>query len=86
MNININEFEARILTHLYENRFESPQSLTKIKLAIELGNSRGDVRILKSCLESLIEKNLIKKQEIRGNYKIEVKGIEQIEISQNERA
>jgi len=86
MNITINEFEDKILTHLYENRFESPQSLTKIKFAIELSNGRGDIRILKSCLESLIEKNLIKKQEIRGNYKIEVKGIDKIEVSQKGRA
>ena len=41
MKVNINEIEDRILTHLYENRFESPQSLTKLKLAVELGKGRA---------------------------------------------
>ena len=78
MNINIKELEDKILTYLFETRLGSPQSLNKIKLATCLGDGRGDIRILKSCLESLIEKDLIKKQEIRGNYKIEIKGIEEI--------
>lgn len=83
MDVNIKELEDKILTYLYQTRLVSPQSLTKIKLATHLGDGRGDIRILKSCLESLIEKDLIKKQEVRGNYKIELKGIEKIEETQN---
>jgi hypothetical protein len=83
MDINIKEIEDKILTYLYETRSVSPQSLTKIRFAIELGDGREDIRILKASLVSLIEKNLVKKQEIRGNYKIEVKGIEQIEENLN---
>ena len=86
MDINIEVIKDNILTYLYETRLGSPQSLTKIKLAVNLGDGRGDVRVLKSCLESLIEKELIKKQELRGNYKIEDTGIEQVEKTQNERA
>ena len=83
MDINIKELEDKVLTYLYETRLVSPQSLTKIKIATELGDDRGDVRVLKSCLDSLIQKELIKKQEIRGNYKIDLAGIEQIEKNQN---
>ena len=82
MDINIIEVEDKILTYLYETRSVSPKSLTKIRLAINLGDNREDVRALKSCLQSLIQKALIKKQEIRGNYKIEDKGIELIEEKQ----
>jgi hypothetical protein len=77
--------EDNILNYLYENRFESPQSLTKIRLALNFGDGRGDIRLLKSCLQFLVEKNFIKKQEIRGNYKIEDKGIMHIEEDQNKR-
>jgi len=79
MDINIKEIEDKILAYLYETRSVSPQSVTKIKLAIELKDGRGDVRVFKSALQGLIQKDFIKKQEIRGNYKIEIKGIEEIE-------
>lgn len=79
MDINIIELEDKILTYLYEARSVSPKSLAKIRVAITLGDGREDIRALKSCLQSLIQKDLIKKQEIRGNYKIEEKGIELIE-------
>ena len=83
MKNNIKKTEDNILTYFYENRLESPLSLTKIRLALALGDNRCDIRILKSNLNSLIEKGFIKKQENRGNYKIETKGIDQIEKPQN---
>ena len=76
MNKEIEEYENKILIYLYENRLKSPQSLTKIKVGVHLENRSEDTRILKSCLEILIQKNFIKKQEDRGNYKIDIKGIE----------
>ena len=79
MKENIKEIEDSILTYLYENRAASPQSIAKIKLAINLGNGKGDIRLFKSSLETLIKKKFIKKQADRGNYKIELNGIEHIE-------
>ncbi len=79
MKDNVKEIEDSILNYLYENRTASPQSIAKIKLAINLGNGKGDLRTFKSSLESLIKKKFIKKQADRGNYKIEVNGIEHIE-------
>jgi len=81
MKDNIIETEDKILTYLYENRTSSPQSIAKIKLAINLGNGKGDIRLLKSSLESLMKKKFITKQAIRGNYKIESSGIENIEVN-----
>lgn len=78
--------EDDILKYLYENRLESPQSLTKIKLVLGLEDNRFDNRLIKSSLQSLIEKEFIKKQVDRGNYKIEVKGITEFENHQNENA
>ena len=43
-----------------------------------------EVKILKPCLGYLIEKQLIKKQVDRGNYKIDIKGIEYMEGSKEE--
>lgn len=83
---NIKEIEAEILNYLYQNKLESPQSLTKIKLAVKLDDSRGETRLLKACLDSLIKTNMIKKQDNRGNYKIETIGIEHIERTQKNRA
>lgn len=68
-----------ILNFLYDNREASPQSLTKIRLAVELSDSKGDMRTLKESLEFLIKKSFIKKQVDRGNYKIEEKGIAYLE-------
>ncbi|MEG0132580.1 MAG: hypothetical protein RSA29_06795 [Clostridium sp.] len=69
-----------ILNYLYECRESSPQSMTKIRIAVDLRDtSKGDVRTLKSCVENLLRKGFIKKQVDRGNYKIEQKGIEHIE-------
>jgi predicted transcriptional regulator len=79
MKNNMHTAEDNILNYLYENKFDSPQSLTKIRLALDLEDNRCDVRILKTGLNSLTEKGFIKKQENRGNYKIEAKGIEHIE-------
>ncbi|MBW9144314.1 hypothetical protein KTC92_00670 [Clostridium sp. CM027] len=79
MKDNIKEIEDSILNYLYENRTASPQSIAKIKLALNLGNGKGDIRVLKSSLESLMKKRLITKQAVRGNYKIELTGIEFIE-------
>jgi hypothetical protein len=79
MKDNVKEIEDSILNYLYENRTASPQSIAKIKLAINLGNGKGDLRTFKSSLESLIKKKFIKKQADRGNYKIAVNGIEHIE-------
>jgi len=81
MKDNIIETEDKILTYLYESRLSSPQSIAKIKLAINLGNGKGDIRLLKSSLESLMKKKFITKQAIRGNYKIESSGIENIEVN-----
>lgn len=79
MKDNIKEIEDSILNYLYENRAASPQSIAKIKLAINLGNGKGDIRSFKAALEALIKKKFIKKQADRGNYKIESNGIEHIE-------
>ncbi len=79
MKNNINEIEDSILNYLYENRTASPQSIAKIKLAINLGNGKGDLRSFKSSLESLMKKKFVTKQAVRGNYKIELTGIEHIE-------
>jgi predicted transcriptional regulator len=79
MKDNIKETQDNILNYLYENRAASPQSLTKIRLALNLNDSKEYMRTLKSALDDLIRKNLIKKQADRGNYKIDTKGIEHIE-------
>ncbi|MBU3193019.1 hypothetical protein [Clostridium algidicarnis] len=79
MNDKIKETEDNILRYLYENRLKSPQSLAKIRYAANLEEDRVDKKILKASLESLISKNFIKKQENRGNYKIEDKAIEYVE-------
>jgi hypothetical protein len=75
---NINVTENDILHYLYQNRLGSPQSLTKIKLALGLEDNREDNRLLKSSLQALIEKEFIKKQVDRGNYKIDDKGITEV--------
>jgi len=79
MKDNIKEIEDSILNYLHENRTSSPQSIAKIKLGIKLGNGKGDIRVLKSSLESLMKKKFITRQAVRGNYKIEPSGIEFIE-------
>ena len=79
MKDNIKEIEDSILNYLYKNRNASPQSVAKIKLAINLGNGKGDIRSFKSSLETLMKKKFITKQAVRGNYKIESAGIEHIE-------
>jgi hypothetical protein len=79
MKDDIKEIEDSIFKYLYENRTSSPQSIAKIKLAINLGNGKGNIRLLKSSLESLMKKRFITKQAVRGNYKIEPSGIEFIE-------
>jgi len=79
MKDDIKEFEDSILNYLYKNRTASPQSIAKIKLAINLGNGKGDIRCFKSALESLMKKKFITKQAVRGNYKIDLNGIEHIE-------
>lgn len=84
MKDDIKEIEANTLNYLYENRTSSPQSVAKIKLGIELGNGKGDLRLFKASLESLIIKKFIKKQEDRGNYKIGPNGIEFIEETSKE--
>ncbi|MBU3176708.1 hypothetical protein KPL47_10015 [Clostridium estertheticum] len=79
MKDNIKETEDNVLKYLYENKASSPQSISKIKLAINLGNGKGNIRVLKASLESLMKKRFITKQAVRGNYKIEISGIEHIE-------
>ena len=79
MKDNIKEIEDSVLNYLYENRTASPQSVAKIKLAIDLGKGKGDLRVFKSALESLMKKKFITKQAVRGNYKIELTGIAHIE-------
>ncbi|WP_298837773.1 hypothetical protein [Clostridium sp.] len=79
MKDNIIETEHNVLKYLYENKTLSPQSISKIKLAINLGNGKGNIRVLKASLESLMKKRFITKQAVRGNYKIETSGIEHIE-------
>ncbi|MBU3209471.1 hypothetical protein [Clostridium algidicarnis] len=79
MNDKIKETEDNILRYLYENRLKSPQSLAKIRYAANLEEDRVDKKILKASLESLISKNFIKKQENRGNYKIEDGAVEYVE-------
>ncbi|WP_291632666.1 hypothetical protein [Clostridium sp.] len=79
MKDDIKEVEDRVLNYLYENRAASPQSITKIKLGINLGNGKGNNRLFKSSLESLMKNKFITKQAIRGNYKIEPSGIVYIE-------
>jgi hypothetical protein len=84
MKDDIKEIEANTLNYLYENRASSPQSVAKIKLGIDLGKGKGDIRLFKASLESLIIKKFIKKQEDRGNYKIGLNGIEFIEETPTE--
>ena len=79
MKDNIEEIEANVLNYLYKSRAASPQSVAKIKLAINLGKGKGDIRVFKASLESLMRKKFITKQAVRGNYKIEATGIENIE-------
>ncbi|WP_029452357.1 hypothetical protein [Clostridium algidicarnis] len=79
MNDKIKETEDNILRYLYENKLKSPQSLAKIRYAANLEEDRVDKKILKASLESLISKNFIKKQENRGNYKIEDEAVEYVE-------
>ena len=79
MKDDIKEIEDNIIKYLYENRTSSPQSIAKIRLAINLGNGKGNIRLLKSSLESLMKKRFVTKQAVRGNYKIEPSGIEFIE-------
>ncbi len=83
MKDNTKEIEDSILNYLYENKAASPQSLAKIKLAINLGNGKGNIRVFKASLESLMKKKLITKQAVRGNYKIEPTGINIIETNDN---
>ncbi|MGV8982751.1 hypothetical protein [Clostridium sp.] len=83
MKDDIKEIEDSVLKYLYESRTASPQSLAKIKLSINLGNGKGNLRVFKSSLESLMKKRLITKQAVRGNYKIEPSGIETIEGNKN---
>ncbi|WP_017416935.1 hypothetical protein [Clostridium tunisiense] len=80
MKITIKETEDKVLNYLYESRDSSPQSLTKIRLALNLSDNKEHIRTLKLCLEDLIKKGFIKKQSDRGNYKIDTKGIEHAEI------
>ncbi|MGH4118844.1 hypothetical protein [Clostridium sp.] len=84
MKDDIKEIEANTLSYLYENRASSPQSVAKIKLGIDLGKGKGDIRLFKASLSSLILKNFIKKQEDRGNYKIVQNGIDFIEDAPKE--
>ncbi|MBU3189734.1 hypothetical protein K9O30_10880 [Clostridium bowmanii] len=83
MKDDIKEIEDSVLNYLYESRNASPQSLAKIKLAINLGNGKGNLRVFKSSLELLMKKRLITKQAVRGNYKIEPTGIEAVEGNKN---
>ncbi|MBU3160119.1 hypothetical protein KPL37_10170 [Clostridium frigoris] len=84
MKDNIKETEDNVLKYLYENKASSPQSISKIKLAINLGNGKGNIRVLKASLESLMKKRFITKQAVRGNYKIETSGIEHIDKNLSE--
>jgi len=84
MKDNIEETEINVLNYLYENRTSSPQSISKIKLGNNIGNGKGNIRVLKSSLESLMKKKFITKQAVRGNYKIEPSGIDHIEESLKE--
>jgi len=84
MKDNIIETEDNVLSYLYDNKESSPQSISKIKLAINLGNGKGNIRVLKASLESLMKKKFITKQAVRGNYKIEQTGIEHIEKDASE--
>lgn len=79
MKYNTEEIKNNILNYLYENKEASPQSLTKIRLAVGLNDSKGDMRTIKECLDSLMKKSFIRKQIDRGNYKIDEKGIVYIE-------
>lgn len=79
MKYNTKEIENNVLNYLYDNKEASPQSLTKIRLAIGLKDSKGDMRTIKECLDALVKKSFIKKQVDRGNYKIDEKGIAYIE-------
>lgn len=81
MSDKIKDIEDMILTYLYQKRNESPQSLMKIKTAVNLENGTKEIKILKPCLGYLIEKQFIKKQAERGNYKIDLKGIEYMDTS-----
>ena len=58
MKDNIKETEDNVLKYLYENKASSPQSISKIKLAINLGNGKGNIRVLKASLESLMKKKV----------------------------
>lgn len=80
MKANIKETEDTILNYLYENKESSPQSLTKIRVALNLSDNKEHIRTLKTCLEELTKKGFVKKQTDRGNYKIDTKGIENIEL------
>lgn len=75
MKYNTKEIENNVLQFLNENKEASPQSLTKIRLAVGLNDSKGDMRTIKECLDNLMRKSFIRKQADRGNYKIEEKGI-----------
>lgn len=79
MKYNTEEIKNNILNYLYENKEASPQSLTKIRLAVGLNDSKGDMRTIKECLDGLMKKSFIRKQVDRGNYKIDEKGIAYIE-------
>lgn len=79
MKTDIKQIEDSILNYLYENRNASPQSITKIKLSINLGNGKGNIRDFKTSLEALMKKKFVTKQAVRGNYKIEPTGIDYIE-------
>jgi len=81
MKDNIKEIEDSVLNYLYKSRTASPQSLAKIKLSINLGKGKGDLRVFKSSLESLMKKRFVTKQAVRGNYKIEPTGIEHVEAN-----
>jgi predicted transcriptional regulator len=80
---NIKETQEDILKYLYENKAASPQSQTKIRLAANLEDNKEGLRVLKTSLEALLKKEFIKKQADRGNYKIDLKGIEHIEKEEN---
>lgn len=79
MKYNTEEIKNNILNYLYENKEASPQSLTKIRLAVGLNDSKGDMRTIKECLDNLMKKSFIRKQIDRGNYKIDEKGIAYVE-------
>lgn len=83
MKYNETQIKEDILSYLYENRDASPQSITKIRVALGFKDSKGDIRTTKECLDALLKKCLIKKQVDRGNYKIDDKGIAYMEKSEN---